>query len=154
MAFGCAQSKKPLPPSPEPGPQTVPNPGPARKPLPDRMPTTSPELHRIAVKLAAEAEKVAGVRDATVVLSGTNAYVGLDLDRNIQGKTTDQVKEEAARRVKKADRRLTDVYVSTDADTVTRIREVARGIAEGRPVSGFSRELAEIGRRLLPETKR
>ncbi len=142
---GCTPAKKPLPPAPRTAPRT-PAPGVSR------MPTTSPELNRIATKLAAEADKVPGVKKATVVLSGNMAYVGLDLQADIEAGRTNAVKRDVAVRVKNADKRLTNVYVSTDADIVTRIKRVSEGIRKGQPVSSFDRELTEIGRRIVPRT--
>ncbi len=160
LAAGCRQpARKPAPPS-SPAPKTAPSPrttrvtpAPAKKPL-GGMPASSAELHKLATKLAGEAAKVNGVKKATVVLSNTTAYVGLDLKPNITGAKTNTIKKDVGTRVKKADKRLTKVYVSTDVDTVTRIKRVADGIAKGKPISSFSRELSEIARRIVPKTTR
>lgn len=148
LGVGCTPAKKP---APAPAPRTAPapriTPAPAKKPA---MPTTSADMHKLATKLASEAAKVPGVKKATVALSGTDAYVGLDLKSGVTGKKTDAVKKDVVNRVKKADKRLTNVYVSTDIDTVTRIKKVANGIGQGKPLSSFANELAEIGRRIVP----
>lgn len=159
LTVGCKAAKKPAPaPTPTPAPKTAPKvvpktTTPAKKPVTQPMPTTSAELHKLATKLAGEAAKVPGVKKATVVLSGTMAYVGLDLKANVEGSKTNTIKKDVADKVKKADKRLTNVYVSSDADTVTRIKKVAEGIGKGRPISAFSREMAELGRRIVPKTK-
>ena len=114
------------------------------------MPTSSKEMHKLATKLAAEAAKVNGVQKATVVLSKTMAYVGIDLKANIEASKTKSIKKEVAAKVKNADKRLTKVYVSADADVVTRIKKIAKGIEQGKPISSFTREIAEIGRRIAP----
>lgn len=156
LVAGCqAPARKPGPPPPPP-PDTTPRstPAPARKPAAvSPMPTTSRELHEIATKLAGEAAKVPGVKKATVVISGTMAYVGLDLNANVEAAETNAIKRDVADRVKKSDKRLTRVLVTSDADTVTRIDRVADSIAAGKPVAGLSREIAEIGRRINPKTK-
>lgn len=158
LAAGCKQpAKKPVPP-PKPAPKTAPSPrttrvtpAPAKKPVAG-MPTSSAELHKLATKLAREASKVDGVKKATVVLSNTTAYVGLDLKANVEGSKTNTIKKQVADRIKKAEPRLTKVYVSTDVDTVARIKRVADGISKGKPISSFSREISEIGRRIVPKT--
>lgn len=155
VGVGCTPAKKPAPPpAPTPTPTTpkvVPKPK-AVTPLKKTvgMPTTSAEMHKVATKLSDEAAKAPGVKKAAVALSGTDAYVGLDLKPGVTGKKTDAVKKDVVNRVKKADKRLTNVYVSTDIDTVTRIKRVAQGIAQGKPLTGFTNELAEIGRRIVP----
>ncbi len=147
---GCTPAKKPLPPAPKTAPKTAPK---AKAPIPgaSRMPTSSSELHKLAAKLAGEAAKVPGVKKATVVLSSTMAYVGLDLKAGIEAGKTNTIKKDVADRVKKADKRLTSVYVSTNPDLVTRIKKVAEGVKKGKPISSFDREISEIGRRIVPK---
>ena len=153
VGVGCTPAKKPAPtPVPTPTtPKVVPKPK-AATPMKKTvgMPTTSAEMQKLATKLSDEAAKAPGVKKAAVALSGTDAYVGLDLKPGVTGKKTDTVKKDVVNRVKKADKRLTNVYVSTDIDTVTRIKKVAQGIGKGKPLSSFTNELAEIGRRIVP----
>lgn len=156
LGAGCKQpAKKPIP-TPTPAPKMVPK---TVKPLPipvkpgvTTMPTNSAEAHKLATKLAGEAAKVKGVIKATVALSNTTAYVGIDLESNIEANKTDTIKKEVADKVKNADKRLTNVYVTSDVDLVTRIKKVAEGTSKGKPVSSFISELSEIGRRIVPKT--
>lgn len=157
LGVGCTPARKPAPPTP-PAPKTAPRitPAPARKPVTPApvkkptMPMTSADMHKLATKLSTEAAKVPGVKKAAVAISGTDAYVGLDLKPGVTGKKTDTVKKDVADRVKKTDKRITNAYVSTDIDTVSRIKKVATGIGQGKPLTGFTTELAEIGRRIVP----
>ncbi|NHM27347.1 YhcN/YlaJ family sporulation lipoprotein [Desulfofundulus sp. TPOSR] len=152
LVSGCAVSRKPAPPSPAaPGPAPA-APGPAA-PAPRPLPTTPAEAHRLATKLAAEAEKVPGVKSATVVLTGNTAIVGLDIKSGVERGRTAAIKDEVARRVRAADNRVVTVQVTTDPDTVTRIRRVAQGISRGEPVASFNREIQEILRRITPTTR-
>jgi len=151
LGAGCTPERKPAP-TPRPDPKIVSEPKDSTPLNRNRgMPTTSAEMNRLAVKLADEAVTVQGVKQASVAISGTNAYVGLDLKAETDGKETANIKKAVADRLENSDNRLTDVYVSTDADTVTRIRKVAQGIEQGKPLTSFSAELAEIGRRIIPE---
>lgn len=157
LAAGCTPAKKPAPAPKTPPSKVVPKAKtPATKtpaPKTAAMPTTPAGLNSLAKKLAGEAAKAKGVKTATVALSGTTAYVGLDLNANITGAKTDAVKKDAADRVKKADKRLTNVYVTSDVGIVTRIKNVATGIGKGKPISSFAAQLAEIGRRINPKKK-
>ncbi len=118
----------------------------ARKPLPDNK--NAPNER--ADKLAYMADSVDGVKKATVVISGKMAYVGLDLDADIEEEQTNEVEKMVMDKVKGAEEAITTVYVTSDADTVTRIKKIAEGISEGKPVSSFGKELEEIGRRITP----
>lgn len=111
------------------------------------------ESNRIAEQLAEEATKVEGVKSASVVITNKTAIVGLNLEANIEGDKTEDIKQEVTNRLKQANKNIETVSISTDADTVTRIREIARGVAEGRPVSEFAKELSEITRRITPSVK-
>lgn len=148
---------------------------PARRPAPDKAPRqdiTEPrdmnrdmnrdnmtddmgarEANRIAEQLSKEATKVKGVKSATVVYTNKTAVVGLDLEANIEAGRTEDIKQEVSNRLKKANNNVETVSVSTDADTVTRIKKIARGVADGRPVSEFAKELSEITRRISPSIR-
>lgn len=150
LVAGCAVARKPAPPSPAAPAPTAPGPA-ATAPRP--LPTTAAEAHRLATKLAAEAQKVSGVKSATVVLSGNTAIVGLDIKAGVERGRTAAIKNEVARRVRAADNRIATVQVTTDADTITRIRRVAQGISRGTPVASFNREIQEILRRITPTAR-
>ncbi|MEW6171934.1 MAG: YhcN/YlaJ family sporulation lipoprotein [Bacillota bacterium] len=147
LAAGCSVQRKPMP-SPT-TPSTPTTPAPARKPLP----TDPKEQSRLASRLASEASRVSGVNKATVFLTGSTAYVGLNLKAGVEHGQTDRIKRQVADRLKKMEPRLTRVMVTTDTDTFTRIKRVQDGIAKGRPVSAFSKEISEINRRMTPTTR-
>ncbi len=140
---GCTALKKPLP-------QGTPEGQVAPSPASDTMPSDPAEVKKIAEKISAAAVKVPGVNAATVVVAGTTAYVGIDQKAGLDKNETERIKSEVAAEAKKAEPRLSAVYVSSDPDIVTRIRRIADGIAAGRPVSAFDSELTEIARRLVP----
>jgi len=104
------------------------------------------------MQAAAEAQKVSGVRSATAVISGKMLYVGLDLNANLEKTKSAMVEKEVLNKVKKLYPNYT-VMVSSDIDTVTRIKKVAQGIAAGKPLSSFSKEIQDIGTRMTPSAK-
>ena len=140
LIFGGCAAKKPL--TPTPGTPTTP-----------RATTPAPSAARqVADRVAAEAEKVKDVRAASAVASGKNIYLGLDLESNIErGKRAD-VEKTVLDRVKKIEPNYT-VSITSDADTVARIKKVAKGIAQEVPISSFDREIREIGNRIKPKVK-
>ncbi|MDI3327421.1 MAG: YhcN/YlaJ family sporulation lipoprotein [Alicyclobacillaceae bacterium] len=94
--------------------------------------------------------RIPGVEGSTVVLAGRTALVGVDLSHTVTGSKIDSIKhsvKEAAERTGGGYR----VVVTADVDLVARLRAVAAGIRQGRPVSSFSDEIADILSRILPE---
>jgi YhcN/YlaJ family sporulation lipoprotein len=148
MVTGCNAAKKPEaqnPPTQQPAAPAVPNQQP--------MPTDGAELSNIANQISSAAMKVRGVNNATTVIAGSVAYVGVDQKAGTEMGETDRIKREVSDEARKVEPRLTAVYVSSDADTVTRIRKVAEGIAAGQPLSTFDREIAEIVKRMSPTSR-
>jgi len=142
--FGCTGQKKPLgvgqgnPPAP-----TAPAP---QRPLPN----APNESSRLADALAVEANKVQGVKGATVVLTGSTALVGVDLNPGAEANTA---KEQVASALKNANNQVTNVLVSTDPEINSRIAGISKGISEGRPISSFAAEVSEIIKRLSPSAR-
>lgn len=141
MIGGCAPSKKPL----------LPNPAPV--PTKNNVIPTRTNANAKADKIAREVDKVAGVKKCTVVVSGRTAYLGIDLAANIDKSKTKAVENAATTKCKKADSTIKTVLVTSDVDTVIRLKKIYNGITVGKPISSFTRELGEIGRRISPKIK-
>ena len=109
--------------------------------------------------IARSLEQMIGVDNATVVVNGNTAYVGIDTDgdltgRNISyGNATDlpAVKRACAQRVRSSNPQIQTVYVSTDANFFERLRSVGNGVRKGSPMNGFRNELNTLIRGLTPE---
>ena len=96
-------------------------------------------------------EQIQGVRNATVVISGNTAYVGVTLDTNTTNTAnTTNIKNLVAQQIRTTNRAITTVYVSTDKGFINRLRNVGNGINGGRPISGFTNELNNMVRRITP----
>lgn len=154
---GCTSNKKPAP-KPAPPAKMTPTPkAPAKKtptaptPAPARKPAAPAHTH--AMKLAQAAEKVEGVKSATVVITGSTAMVGLETKSGVEAKKTEDIKTKVADEIKRADTSIKTVSITTDPNLITRLKKVAKGIENGKPISGFTDELAEITRRITPKTK-
>lgn len=160
IGSGCAQ-RKPLPPTPKSVPPSTVTPAPRNvppsslRPLPrfhtaNILPT---DANRIASRLASKISHMKNVNSATVIVVGSTAYVGLDINANVEKTKTDAIKRDVINLVKKSERRITTVTVVSDPDSITRLKKVAQGVAAGKPISAFTRELAEIGRRIIPSVR-
>ncbi|NLW22374.1 MAG: YhcN/YlaJ family sporulation lipoprotein [Tissierellia bacterium] len=119
-------------------------------------PNTATDLTRRNTRMTREeriAERIANLKEinnASVLISGNTAIVGVDMDRNLQGNMTTALKQKIERIVRNADDRITNVSITADPDLFTRISNMAKDIRDGRPVTGFAREFQEILRRISP----
>lgn len=112
-----------------------------------------------ADRLSRTCETIPGVDNATVVISGNTAYVGVDTDGDLTGRNIaygtasdlPAVKRQCAQKIKAANPQIKTVYVSTDANFFDRLRRVGNGVRNGSPVSSFRNELSELVRNLTPE---
>lgn len=137
LLAGCNTAKKPVTPTP----QTT----------KDTNITTS-NAKQVANQCAAEANKVSGVNKATAVVSGKTIYIGLDMNANLEKSKSAEIERTVLNRIKELHPGYT-VMVTSDADTVTRIKNVAEGVAQGKPISSFSKELQDIDTRITPKVK-
>jgi YhcN/YlaJ family sporulation lipoprotein len=137
---GCAPAKKP--------------PNPVSPPAENNLKTPAPSptvTESRATRVAQACDKVSGVKKSTVVISGNIAYVGLDIVANVEKEKTNSIEKECIKKAKSADTATKTVLVTSDADTVTRLKKIYQGINKGTPISSFSRELTEISRRITPK---
>ncbi|HBV95951.1 MAG: hypothetical protein JL50_04865 [Peptococcaceae bacterium BICA1-7] len=147
---GCQAQRKPAPGAPGNGSIPAPTtPGPTAN-NPSTLPTNPNEMTKMADGLAQEASKVNGVNKATVVLTFNTAMVGVDLK---PGADPNTVKSEVGSVVKKSNNMIKNVLVSTDPELNSRLLKISRGIAQGKPVDTFTKEIDEIRNRLSPTAK-
>lgn len=95
-------------------------------------------------------DRVQGVNSATVIFAEEIVYVGIDLYASFSGDRAENVKKEVAQLVKEHDPDIERVYVTEDADTFTRMQEIARDIENGKPLTGFLDELQNMFKRVTP----
>jgi len=139
---GCSTARKPVP------NQTTPNQNQTNNDI-----SQADQVGKAkAARIAREADQVDGVKRSTVVVTGTKAYIGLDINANIEKNQTKAVEDAVIKKIKGVEPSINTVYVSSDVDWVTRVKKVSQGISAGKPVSSFTRELGEIGRRITPRT--
>lgn len=155
---GCKATKKPSPTRYTPTtPRTTPAPSPGMTtPAPSRTPTTPAPVKRPvpqstrAAKIATNVAKLPEVNKATVVISGNTAIVGIDMKASVQGTHETQVKKKVEKTVRDTDKSIKNVSVTSDPDLYKRIDNIAKGIAAGRPLSEFTKQITEILKRITP----
>lgn len=108
---------------------------------------TGQEISRHLVTLASS---IPNVNDATAVVLGRYAIVGIDVNSKIDRSQVGSIKYSVAESLKK-DPYGANAIVVADADTTQRLKNISYEIKKGRPIQGILNELAEISGRLMPE---
>lgn len=105
---------------------------------------------QIAARLTNLAVQVPHVNDATAVVLGDYAIVGIDVDQDIDRSQVGTIKYSVGEAL------ANDPYgakatIVADPDMNARIREVADDIQHGHPIRGILNELSDITSRIIPE---
>lgn len=104
----------------------------------------------IAEHLVTVAKQVPDVNDATAVVTGKYAVVGIDVNQKLDRSRVSSIKYTVAEALQK-DPLGANAVVTADADTTYRLKQMATEIKRGHPVGGIMEELADIVGRLMPE---
>jgi YhcN/YlaJ family sporulation lipoprotein len=104
----------------------------------------------IAKRLVKIANSVPNVNDATAVVVGQYAIVGIDVNSKIDQSRVGTIKYSVAESLQK-DPYGANAIIIADPDLNARLREIAEEVNNGRPVQGFMDELAAIVGRVMPE---
>jgi YhcN/YlaJ family sporulation lipoprotein len=111
------------------------------------------EAQKTAERLAELATRVEEVNDATAVVIGPWAVVGIDVDASYDRGRVGNIKYSVAEALKE-DPAGAYAVVTADPDTMQRLREMRAAIENGEPVEGIMNELAEMVGRLMPQIPR
>ena len=104
----------------------------------------------ISKRLVGLATSIPNVSDATAVVLGNYAIVGIDVNAKIDRSEVGSIKYSVAESLRK-DPYGAKAVVIADADTNQRLREIQADIKKGRPIQGIMEELADVAGRLMPE---
>ncbi|WP_224928147.1 YhcN/YlaJ family sporulation lipoprotein [Bacillus safensis] len=104
----------------------------------------------VAQHLVNVTEHVADVNDATAIVIGRYAVVGIDVKDDLDRSKVETIKYSVAKALRN-DSEGANAVVVADPDTVSRLKEMGKEIQAGRPVSGIMDELAAIVGRVMPE---
>ncbi|RUS48458.1 YhcN/YlaJ family sporulation lipoprotein [Cohnella sp. AR92] len=119
--------------------------------------TTAAITKANASEVAAHLEKLAtgvkGVKGANCVVFGKYAVVGIDVEPTLERSRVGTIKYAVAEAFRK-DPYGIDAVVTADIDMAQRLREIRADAKNGRPIAGFSEEMADIVGRLIPQMPR
>lgn len=104
----------------------------------------------IAEHLVTVAKQVPDVNDATAIVTGKYAVVGIDVNQKLDRSRVSSIKYTVAEALQK-DSYGANAVITADADTTYRLKQMATEIKRGHPIGGIMEELADIVGRLMPE---
>ncbi|HEY2421807.1 MAG TPA: YhcN/YlaJ family sporulation lipoprotein [Neobacillus sp.] len=108
---------------------------------------TGQEISKRLVELATS---IPSVNDATAVVFGKYAIVGIDVNSKLERSQVGTIKYSVAESLRK-DPYGAKAIVVADVDTTQRLKEISADIKKGKPVQGIMEELADVAGRLMPE---
>ena len=114
-----------------------------RQLAPEDAASTPDRLERLA-------QSVPGVKSATCVVIGKMAVVGVNVQGNLDRSRVGTIKYSVAEALRK-DPVGIHAIVTADIDIGNRLREMRSDMANGKPLSGFAEELADIVGRIMPQ---
>ncbi|MCA1029920.1 YhcN/YlaJ family sporulation lipoprotein [Bacillus timonensis] len=104
----------------------------------------------IAKHLVDLATSIKNVNDATAVVVGKYAVVGIDVNAKLDRSRVETIKYSVAESLQH-DPFGANAVVVADPDTVERLRQMGKEIQDGRPITGILDELAQIVGRVMPD---
>ncbi|PFK31171.1 hypothetical protein COI93_20965 [Bacillus cereus] len=105
---------------------------------------------KVADHLASLAASIPGVRDATAVVIGKYAVVGIDVKAKLDRSRVDSIKYSVAESLKH-DPNGANAVVVADVDTYERLKKMGNQIKHGKAGEGILDELAAIVGRVMPQ---
>ncbi|WLD95019.1 YhcN/YlaJ family sporulation lipoprotein [Alkalihalobacillus sp. AL-G] len=105
---------------------------------------------QISKRLVDLSTGVKGVKEATAVVLGRYAVVGIDVEDDLDRSRVSSIKYSVAEALQH-DPYGANALVTADPDIYERVAEMGRQIRDGQPVGGILEELAAITGRLMPE---
>ncbi|MDD3365452.1 MAG: YhcN/YlaJ family sporulation lipoprotein [Syntrophomonas sp.] len=145
---GCnSAAKKPIQPIPS-APMPA-SPEPNNPVNPNTPSSAQPSTMEVANRAVIEADKVMQVNKAAAIVQDNIIYIGLDLKANLGKQKIAATEKNVVDRVKKIETGYT-VRVTSDMATVAAIKTIAEGIAEGKPMTSFKKEMDMIMMKMVP----
>jgi YhcN/YlaJ family sporulation lipoprotein len=106
-----------------------------------------------AAHLETLAKRIPGVRGAHCVVFNNTAIVGIDVDGHLERSRVGTIKYSVAEAFRK-DPLGVNAVVTADMDLSHRLWEIQADIRRGRPIAGFTEEMADIIGRIVPQLPR
>lgn len=106
-----------------------------------------PQAIDVANQAVAEAEKIPGVSKATAFVANNKIYMGIETSTSLAQQEASALEEKVMNQVKGVNSSYTPV-VTTENETVSKIKGVSSAITGGQPVASLNNEIADIEARI------
>ncbi len=145
---GCTPQKRPIQQDNTTNPAKVQNP--ASTGGKDAYTVKQKEERNLAASIKNQVENIKQVRKASVIIIDDSAIIGINIARGPATEMTPGLKREIESTVIKSNSWVKSVTVTADPYLVDRIERIVQQTAAGKPVTAFTREIAEILRQTGP----
>ncbi len=117
--------------------------------------TTVDNTHRLHAekRIADRVIKTGSVQQASVLVLGDTAYIGVVQKPGVHGDMSAVEKSHLSEIVKQFDPRIKMVYISANPDVYSHFQNFATDIAQGRPVSGIWNSFRSMVTRIWPTAR-
>jgi len=119
----------------------------------NRSSTGMTDTDNNAKDLAKQIADLPEVDKASVVVTDDTALVGCQLRGDTQDTMTTSLRNKIEDIVKKSNKNIKDVSITTDPDLYGRIKGIANDMGTGNPIEGFTNEIKDIIRNITPGTR-
>lgn len=109
-------------------------------------------MNKDASKIAKKITDLNEVNKASVLISGDEAVIGVNLRGNTQGTMTNALREKIEKMVKKEDSSVNKISITTDPSIVTRINTMATDVDGGNMIDNFADEVRDLIRKITPNS--
>jgi len=85
-----------------------------------------------------------GVDNATVLISGTTAIVGVDVSEGTEGVISNDLRNDVENVVRRTDTEIREVRITADRDLFNRIDEIEQSLMNGENANSFTKDIESI----------
>lgn len=107
----------------------------------------------VAERLEKLATSIPDVQNANCVIFGNTAVVGINVKQEMERAKVGTVKYSVAEALRK-DPYGVNAIVTADMDLNQRLRDIRDNVRNGRPITGFGEQMADIIGRIIPQLPR
>jgi len=122
-----------------------------------RDPMTGPQAdanQRSRIVADRVTRQVPEVRDVSIVFADRIAYAAVSLEEDVSEGRARDIERLVSEAIMDEENTVDRVYISMDPETFRRLEGIAKGIEDGRPLTGFLNEIEELFTRIAPTTRR
>ncbi len=138
IPVGCTPARKLLPHS-DPRPRLTTDTYPTRNPA-----IGADEKNGLNTKLSDALNRIKGIERSTVIVIGTSAYAGLDLEADTTKSQFEALRPEVKLVIRRTEPRIRTVWTTAHPVTVRKIERVRADVRAGKPASTYASDLRTI----------